>query len=167
MPFDARYQESTEAEIIGNIFAVVTRDMKDALDQFWPGDNLPDFALKTDGEIDEFQFPLLVLGLQRTTSTETSAIDEGDYLDQTITVGAGLVVASETSLKTVRELMRKYVKSFKAVLRSAAASDLLPATARILNHSIDINHRWLRPYEKDAVQIQGVEFEIKFTFGES
>lgn len=167
MPFVPTYSEATEALIIANLMVVIERDMKAALDNFYLSDNLPAFAVMADGEPSVFSYPLLVLGVQRMVSVETVQIDEGNYLDQVLTVGAGIAIQSATTLKDVRVKAKKYVRAFKAVVRSAAASDLLPSTARILNHAIDIEHRYLQNKTDGTNFIQEIAFEIKIRFGES
>ena len=167
MVFDPRYQEATEPAIVDSIMAITERDMKDALDHFYAADQLPGFAIMTDGEPSIFKYPLLVLGVQRLVSKETTQIDEGNLLDQVVTVGVGLVVLSSASLKDVRALARKYIRAFKSVIRSASVSDLFPATARDLNHTIDIDHRYLKHATKGTDFVQAVEMELKITFGES
>lgn len=173
MPFEPRNQEATEPAIVDKIMIVTERDMKPALDFFdvqahgSVQDNLPAFAIMTDGEPSAFKYPLLVLGVQRVTSKESTQIDEGNLLDQVITVGAAVVVHSTASLKAVRATARKYIRAFKSVIRSASASDLFPGTALALNHSIDIDHRYLKHATNETGFVQAIEIEIKLTFGES
>lgn len=166
MPFAPRFSEAAEAQIIENLMAVIYRDMKSALDYFYASDSLPDFALMTDGEVDVFNYPLVVLGVESMDSDETEDIDEQSYLDQTIRVGAGLVV-TDTTVKAVRKKARKYIRAFKAVIRTASAADLFPSTARVLNHKITINHRYFRHGTKGTSIVQPVEFEIRIQFGET
>lgn len=164
MVFVPRFQEVGESEFIENLMALFDRDMKAALDYFYAADNLPDFAIKTDGDVSVFQYPLLVLGVERMDSRET---DDGFWLSQDLRIGAGLVVNDLTSLKAARSKARKYVRALKAVIRSATSADLLPPTARILNHTIDIDHRYLRHATKGTEYMQPVEIEIKIAFGEN
>ena len=158
-----RFKEAGEAEIIESLLAVVHRDMKLALDYFYVADALPDFAVMTDGDADIFSYPLLVLGVEKMTSREN---ESGEWLEQTLTVGAGIVV-NGTSLKVVKGKARKYVRAFKEVIRSASDADLLPPSSQVLNCSIDIDHQYLRHGTKDADFLQPVEFSIQFTFGET
>lgn len=167
MPFAARYQEATETSIIDRLAALVERDMKPSLDHFYASDQLPKFAVVTDGDVNVFNYPMLVLGVERVVSKESTQLDEADLLDQVMVVGAGLAVKSSVSLKDVRALARKYIRAFKAVIRSASVDDLFPETAQVLNHTIDIEHRWLRHSMKGTEFVQGIEFELRFTFGES
>ena len=173
MPFSPTYSEATEAQIVSAIMTVTERDMKDALDSYYLSDNLPAFAMMADGEPSAFRYPMLVLGVVRMSSVETAQIDDGTeaglapFLDQALTVGAGMVVDSTVSVKDVRAKLRKYVRAFRSVIRSAAPSDLLPATARVLNHSIDIEHRYLEHKTEGTNFLQGVIMEIKIKFGEN
>lgn len=165
MPFTtAKFQEVGETEIFDNLMALIHRDMKLALDYFWAADNLPDFALMTDGEVDHFVYPLLVLGVERMTSAEN---DSGFYLDQDLRIGAGMVVQDTSSLKNVRKKARKYVRAFKAVLRSAPPHEFLPDANEVLDYTVDIDHRYLRHATKETAFIQPVELEIKIRFGET
>ena len=169
MPFAPRFVEAGEAEIVDKLMAVVDRDMKAALDYFYPAPSLPDFALKTDGEVSMFTHPLLALDVERMSSSVTPEIDEDEvtFLSQDLRVGAGIVVGSTESLKDARSKTRKYIRAFKAILRAASTSDLLPTTARVTNHSIDIDHRYLRHGTKGDLFVQPVEFEIRIQFGET
>ena len=160
--FAPRFLEAAEIEILESILAVVYRDMKTALDYFYLADALPDFAVMTDGEIDLFNYPLLVIGVERMTSKETEA---GTYLEQTLRIGAGIVV-KDSSVKLVKARARKYVRAFKSVIRSATTADLLPPSSQILDCVIDIDHQYLRHGAKGTEFTQPVEFDIQFTFGE-
>lgn len=163
MPFTVpRFSEVGESEFIENLLSVTHRDMKLALDYFYPADSLPDFALMTDGDVSEFRYPLLVLGVERMLSEES---ESGFYLNQDLTIGAGIVVL-DTSLKLARIKARKYVRAFKAVIRSAPAADLLPPSGDTLNCVIDIEHRYLRHGTKETNVTQPVELAIKIKFGE-
>lgn len=174
MPFEPRYIEGAEDEFIDNLMAVTERDMKPALDYFdqlrhggTVTDNLPGFAIMTDGEVSVFKYPLITLVVQRVVSVETTQLDEADVLDQVLTAGAGLVVSSTKSVADARAIARKYVRAFKSVLRSAPASDLFPETARIFNHSIETDHRYFKTASEGANFVQACEIAIRIKFGES
>lgn len=158
-----RFQEAGETEIIESLLAVVHRDMKLALDYFYAADALPDFAVMTDGELDTFSYPFLVLGVERVTSKE---VESGEWLNQVLRIGAGLVV-NGTTVKIVKAKAKKYVRAFKAVVRSASAADLLPPSSQILDCVIDIDHQYLRHGTKGTDVTQPVEFDIQITFGET
>lgn len=166
MVFVPRFSEAAEAQIVENLMTVTHRDMKAALDYFYAADNLPDFALMTDGEVDVFTYPFVVFGVSSMESNETDDIDEQSFLAQEIRVGVGMAVKA-TTLKAVRALARKYIRAFKAVVRSASAADLLPSTARVLVHRIQITHRYFRHGTKDTDVIQPVEFDIRIQYGET
>lgn len=157
-----RFSEAGEAEIVDNIIEVADRDMKLALDYFYPADNLPDFGVKTVGDISVFSYPILVVGPERMGSLET---DDGFYLAQDLRIGAGIVV-KDTSVKLAVKKAMKYVRALKAVLRSATTADLLPSSAQILNHTLDIDHRYFRHGTVGEEVTQSAELELKFTFGE-
>jgi hypothetical protein len=162
MPFLPRFKEAAEAELIDNIIEVVDRDMLLALNYFYASDNLPDFGVKTIGDISVFDYPILIIGPERMASEET---DDGFYLSQDYRVGVGLVVKDVSVKLAVRKAM-KYVRSLKAVLRSASTADLFPPSAQILNHVLDIDHRYFRHGTAGQEFTQAVELELKFKFGE-
>src|SRR5690349_18801346 len=140
MAFIASFQEAAETKLLDNIVAVVDRDMLSALNYFYASDHLPDFAVKTIGTISEFNYPILIVGPERMSSEET---DEGFYLSQDYRIGVGLAV-KDTSVSAATRKAMKYVRSLKAVLRAATTADLFPPTAQILNHVLDIDHRYFR-----------------------
>lgn len=177
-----RFEEGGESEIIDNLLEVTHRDMKRSLDYFnldtptyltrygvsnfvgASGEDLPDFAVMTQEEDTSFLYPLLVLGLERMESPEHVS---GEYLQQDLIVGAGIVV-KDSSIKNVKRKATKYVRAFKAVVRAAEHSDLFPGNdADFLDHVVDINHRYLRHAQKGEEFTQPVEIELRFRFGET
>jgi hypothetical protein len=164
MPFAPRFQEVGETEFIENLMFVTHRDMKTYLDGFYAADNLPDFAVMTDGEIDQFTYPLINFGIERMSSSETN---DGFYVDQDLIIGAGMLISDSTSVKNVKLKARKYVRAFKSVVRSAPNADLLPPSARIMGCVIDVDHQYFRHKVKEGVFVQPVEFRLRFRFGEN
>lgn len=165
MPFTTpRFQESAEAEIIDNLLEVVHRDMQLALDYFYPPNGtLPDFAAMTLGEDTLFDYPLFVAWLGQMTSLESN---EGFHVDQDLRVIAGIVVKDSTVALAKRKAT-KYVRAFKAVVRSASAADLFPSSNLMFEHLVDIDHVYMRHAANDTGEfVQPVRFELKFKFGE-
>lgn len=163
MAFAARFSEAGESEIIDNLFAVTHRDMKAALDLFYAADNLPAFASTVLGDFSVFQFPLLVIDPDRMSSTES---ESGEWLDQTLDIGAGLAV-KDASINGVTKKAIQYVRAFKAVLRAATTADLFgDAVAQLFDHSIDIDHRYQKRRSVSTDYVQPVEFTLRFKFGE-
>jgi hypothetical protein len=80
-------------------------------------------------------------------------------------VGAGIVV-NGASIKIVKANARKYVRAFKAVVRTASAADLLPAASKYADYVVDIDHQYLHHGTKETDFVQPVEFSIQFTYGE-
>jgi hypothetical protein len=161
-PFVPMFAEIGESQIVDKMMAVVDRDMKPALDALYAADNLPGFAAMTRGEADIFRYPLLVLGVERMTSEET---ESGEWLEQDITVGAGLVVKS-TTVPLVKKLAEKYVRAFKAVVRKGVL-ELLPAGSAVVGYNIGIDHRYFRHGKaNDGEFTQAVEFSIRIKYGE-
>lgn len=161
MPFVPSFAEIGESQVVDKLMVVVDRDFKPALDALYAADNLPGFAVMTRGEQGVFTYPLLVLGVERMSSAET---ENGEWLSQDLTVGAGIVV-SDTTVPTVKRKAEKYVRAFKAVLRKDVL-ELLPAPSSLVDYTIDIDHQYFRHGTKDAVFTQAIEFAIRIRFGE-
>jgi hypothetical protein len=162
MPFIAPiFEEAAESEIIDKLMALVHRDMKLALDYFYAAEDLADLAAMVRGDVSVFQYPLLVLGIERMSSSETVS---GEWLDQDLTVGAGLVV-KDLSVAAVKAKAEKYVRAFKAVIRGGIL-ELLPDQDDLMEYTLDIDHRYFRHGTKGAEFTQPVEFAIRIRFGE-
>jgi hypothetical protein len=161
MPFVPVFTEIGESQIIDKLMVVTERDMKPALDALYLSDNLPAFAAMTRGELGQFRYPLLVLGVERMVSQET---ENGEWLSQDITVGAGLVVDGAT-VPVAKVKAEKYVRAFKAVLRKGVL-ELLPAASSLVEYTMDIEHRYFRHGTKGTEFTQAVELSIRIRFGE-
>jgi len=161
MDFVPQFSEAGESQIIDKLLALVHRDMKPALDYFYAADALPDFAAMVRGAPDVFAYPLLNLALEGMSSRET---ENGEWLSQDLTVGAGLIV-EDTAVADVHKKAEKYVRAFKAVVRKGVL-ELLPESSALVDYTIDIDHRYLRHGSKGTAYQQPVEFEIKIRFGE-
>lgn len=181
MPFVPRWSEVGESEIIDSLFAVTERDMKAALDRYYldtpthltrygvansvgaVGVDLPAFALTVLGDFNVFQFPLLVIDPDRMSSAET---ESGEWLSQTMNVGAGLAVKA-ASINGVTKTAIKYVRAWKAVLRTATTADLFGDTvATMFEHVIDIDHVYQKRRSQGTDYVQPVVFDLKIKFGE-
>lgn len=166
MPFAPLFSEAGESQFIDKLMVVVHRDMKLALDYFYPptppDTGLPDFAAMVRGAPDVFLFPLLNLAVERMSSSEP---DSGEWLSQDLTVGAGIVV-DDVTVADVHKKAEKYARAFKAVVRKDIL-ECLPSVSSMLDYTLDVDHRYLRHgTKKGGGFTQPVEFEIKIRFGE-
>lgn len=161
MPFDPLFEEVAESEIIENMMVVIHRDMKAALDHWYLSENFPDFVVMTEGDQDQFSCPLLSLAVQDGSSDETLS---GEYLDQELRVGMGLVVEG-TTIKAVRSKAKKYVRALKSVLRKDVL-ELLPAGSDYTQYSIGFRHRYFRHGENGTIITQPAEIVMSLKFGE-
>lgn len=165
MVFTPAFSEAAESEFIDKLMVVVHRDMKLALDYFYPpvlpDPGLPDFAAMVRGAPGAFVYPLLSLAMERGTSSESGS---GEWLNQELTCGAALAV-KDSSVAAAQAKAEKYVRVFKAVVRKNVL-ECLPSVAAHLDLTLDIDHRYLRHGEKAPDFFQPVEFEIKVRFGE-
>src|SRR5689334_22897594 len=102
MPFTPPFKEAAEIELLDSIIQVIDRDMVSALTYFYASDNLPDFGVKTIGDISVFNYPILVVGPERMSSEDT---DDGFYLSQDYRVGVGIVVKDTSVSAATRKAM--------------------------------------------------------------
>lgn len=161
MPFVPEFSESAEAEFIDKAMTVIHRDAKPALDHFYPADNLPAFAVMSRGDLSEFRYPLLILGVER-MSSEFS--ESGEWLQQELRIGVGLVVDG-TSVAGVKKKAEKYVRAFKSVVREGIL-EMLPAASARVGYALVFNHRYFEHGTKGEVFTQPVEIEVQISFGE-
>lgn len=162
MPWIPLFEEAAESEIVDKLMVVVHRDMKLALDYFFPtAPLLPDFAAMVRGAPGVFEYPLLVLGVERMSSSWS---ESGEWLNQDLIVGAAIIVKS-TSVANVQKLAEKYVRAFKAVIRNGLL-ELLPDQGDLMDYELDIDHRYFRHGTAGTEFTQPVEFAIKIRFGE-
>lgn len=164
MPFTTpTFTEAAESEIIDSILAVVHRDQKLALDYFYPADALPDFAVMTQGEDTLFDYPFFVAWLGEMDSVE----GDGELrLDQDLKIAAGIAV-KDSAVAAAKKKATKYVRAFKAVIRSASVADLFPAANLMFEHTIDIKHVYLKHTSNEGGEVvQTVRFGLRFKFGE-
>lgn len=161
MPFVPLFAEIAESQIIDKLMALLYRDFKLALDYYYVADALPDFAVMARGDVSVFNYPMVVLGVERMTSQET---ENGEWLSQNLTIGAGMVV-EDTTVAAVTKKAEKYVRAFKAVVRKGVL-EVLPGTSALVDYTVDIDHRYFRHGSKGTAYQQPVEFEIKISFGE-
>lgn len=119
MTFVPKFSARFEGPLIANVVAIVERDMKDALDYFYPADDLPDFVERSLGVERGLEFPIFVIG-PRENLIET--VDDDSHLvePQRIEIKIG-VVADSPDL--AYEKIMKYVRAMDSVLRSASKSD--------------------------------------------
>lgn len=173
------FEESTESEIVAKMMVVIHRDTKGALDYKFldsptyltrygqansvgaTGEDLPNFAVMTEGPQEQFSYPLLVIVVQEGASEETVS---GEWLDQEIRVHLAYAVDGPT-IKAVRLKAKKYTWALKAVLRKAIL-ELLPPITAYTDYSIGFRWRYLKQGAKDTTAIQEAEMLMSIKFGE-
>lgn len=161
MPWTPLFEEAAESELIPKVMVVVHRDMKEALDHWYEDDDLPDFAVMTDGTVDQFTYPLLSLANDSGASSEMSS---GEWLDQELKFSAALVVVG-TTVKQARTTAKKYRRALVAVIRKGV-QEILPEGSDHLDYTIAFRWRYFRHGTKDTTYTQPVEIETTITFGE-
>src|SRR5215831_11732591 len=117
MPFSPKYLEQFESVAVDNILMVVQRDFKNALDAFYPSDNLPDFAQRTVGNIFQLALPAFAV------EPASGGADEGEqYEQQPLKLNLYLAVEQADPTNAVRQAV-KYTRTIRSVLKTCALSD--------------------------------------------
>lgn len=143
MAWAPKYTAEFEGRLIDNILALVTRDMKFALDYFYPADALPDFAERCLSYPIGLNFPMLVI------DPSSSAIDdvEGTHLQEAVRYTLEIGVTDSDAELVTRRCM-KYVRALDAVLRTGAieADYFAGYTAtNVGGLSVDVSHEFGTP----------------------
>lgn len=142
MSWTPKYSARFEGPIIANVLAIITRDMKAALDYFYSSDSLPDFAERSLGTEQGLEFPILVIG-PRANSVETVADNSHLVEPQVIELKVGVTADSPGDALTK---IMKYVRALDAVLRSASKNDYCANMANgndvPFGFSVDVTHSY-------------------------
>lgn len=165
MAFVPLFSEAAESQFIDKLMVVVHRDMKLALDYFYPpvlpDTGLPDFAAMVRGAPGAFVYPLLSLRMETGTSGES---DSGEWLNQEL-VAATPFAVKDVSVAAAQAKAEKYVRAYKAVVRKNIL-ECLPSVSSMLEYTLEISHGYLRHATSGTDFIQQVEMQIKVRFGE-
>lgn len=137
MTHAAKFNATLESTLIDNILALVTRDMKLALDHFYAADALPDFKEKTLGAFLSLNFPALMID---PTGNDISQADDDSRLDNVLRVALFIAVTDTDESKTTRRLM-KYLGCLDSVLRSAAHTDYTSGTGMFVL-TTEVTHQY-------------------------
>lgn len=119
MSWTPKYSAHFELPIIDNVLAIIVRDMKLALDYFYPSDSLPDFVERSIGTERGLEFPILVIG-PRSNLIET--VDDAAALVEPIVIEIKVGVIAESPDAAYRKIMQ-YVRALDSVLRTATKND--------------------------------------------
>lgn len=142
MPWAPKFSARFELPIIDNVLAIVTRDFKLALDHFYAGEDLPDFAERSLGTEKGNEYPLLVIGPR---STFIKTVDDDSHLVEPQVIELKIGVIADSSDVAMRLIM-KYVRAMDAVLRSANKNDycanMTNGNGAPFGFSIDVTHAY-------------------------
>ncbi|HEX7334232.1 MAG TPA: hypothetical protein VF290_22190 [Pyrinomonadaceae bacterium] len=129
MSFAPLFNEIFESYLYDNLMFAIDAEMKNYLDGFYPGQQLPDFAVKMLGFIiSPPAYPALAINPIDFDSSES---ESGDHVENEHRILASLVVSSADA-SLVTRLLFKYSRAFKAVVRKMSRADWLrdiPANA--------------------------------------
>lgn len=137
MSWNPRYMDAAEEKIVDNCLLIIERDMKDALDTFYPSANYPDFQEKTLGEFIGLNMPALSVDPE-TNSQDVSEDDSRvkNLLRATIWIGV-----TDTSSEGATRKVLRYRRTLSAVLRSASKADWTQGiTSEFFGFFVNIKH---------------------------
>lgn len=119
MPYTPKFEEPSESLFIDNVLAIIKRDMKSALDYFYPSDNLPDFVERVLGDFLSTEFPKLSIDPSENGPEQGG---DGSWVGEELKVNLIVAVKDADAPTATRKLM-KYMRALKSVLRTAPTSD--------------------------------------------
>jgi len=164
--WEPKYSAHFEEPIIRNTLAIIQRDMKAALDHWYPADDLKDFVERAIGTERGVEFPMLVIG-PRSNLIETVA-DESHLVEPQI-IEMKLAVVDNNPSDAYLKCM-KYVRALDSVLRSASDADY---TANMTSSTpfaliVDVTHEYLPLGANDArtSYVKPAGLELRLTFRE-
>jgi len=166
MAFVSKYSAHFEEPIIRNVLAIIARDFKEALDYFYPTEDLKDFVERSIGTERGLEFPMLVIG-PRSNLIETDADLVSLIQPQIIQIRLAVVDSNpaDAYLKAM-----KYVRALDAVLRSAEQSDYMAGMTSSTPFAliIDVTHEYLPLGANDArtSYVKPAELELRLAFRE-
>lgn len=163
------YSAHFEGPIIDNVIAIITRDMKPALDYWYAADALPDFVERSIGTERGLEFPMLVIGPR---SNFIENVDDGISLIEPQIVEMKLAVVDNSADAAYRKCM-KYVRALDAVLRSASFADYFANMTSTngsypFGHVVDVRHEYLPlgANEANTTYLKPARLELALTFRE-
>lgn len=151
MTWTPRFTAEFEGRLIDNILTLVTRDMKFALDYFYPTENLDDFKERALSYPRGLNFPMLVIDplSNPTVNVENVIIEQSARF--TLEIGV-----TDSDAERVTRRCMKYMRSGDAVLRTGTVDDYFAGytAGRYGDLVIDCSH----DYSTAAVNPKGLYF---------
>lgn len=108
-----------EDVVVPNVFALIERDFKEALDYYFPDDHYPDFQERTLGKVRRKEFPLVAVGPLGNPALES---EDSARHTQPIRIVIYLLVVGPDD-ETVTNLIMRYIKTMHGVLHKASTED--------------------------------------------
>jgi len=164
MVYSPRLKEVSDHLIIENVLAIVQRDMKPALDYFYPADSLPDFAERMIGRFFKQTYPSFAVEPNRNGPEQAA---DGSFIEAALRIYPFLSVV-DADPPTVEKKAMKYTRALVSILRNASVADY---TANITS-GVVFSLTWEVSYEYGLIgkNAQGwekpVSFELLLKFNE-
>lgn len=144
-----------ERGIVVNTLAIFVRDMKEALDYYFPAENYPDFAERVVGQIQKLEFPCLAIG-PRDNPTEASA--DRSHVVESPRIDIYVGIKGDSAASVTLTLM-SYVQVMDSVLRNAK-DDFFTGMSSPFGLSLEINHSYGPIGEANASYFRGAVLQL-------
>lgn len=161
----AEFTEIFEGYAYDNLMFIVDRDMQAKLNEFYPADDLDDFAEKTLGRVFRLSYPAFALDPGRGSS------NAGEHsLENELRLFPSLCVSDPDPIAVTRKLV-KYARAFRSIVRGASRTDWLRniSNPQIMPWTLGISWEYGEPAKnpnKTSTWICDVAFELTFRFNE-
>ena len=138
MPWTPQFSAIFEEQIIVNTKALIVRDMKSALDHFYPSPlNLPDFKERALGQVIGAEFPFLAIGPRENRVEDT---DDRSHVVEAARISLYVGVTDDSPENVTIKIMR-YVRALDAVLRTGR-QDFFTGMSNPFGVVVDVTHSY-------------------------
>lgn len=162
MTWAPRFSAIFEEQIITNTKAVIVRDMKAALDYFYPAATLPDFTERALGQVIGDTYPFLALGPRENRVDE---VDDRSHLIEAARISLYIGVTDDSPENVTIKIMR-YVRALDAVLRTAR-QDFFTGMSNPFGIILEVTHSYPGFIgAKDSVYFRSATLELSIQLRE-
>lgn len=144
-----------ERGVVVNTLAIIERDMKQALDYYFPDDDYPDFAERVIGQIQKLEFPCLAIGPRDNPTTDAADLS---HVVESPRVDIYIGIKGESAADVTLTLM-SYVQVMDSVLRNAK-DDFFTGMSSPFGLALEIDHSYGPVGEADASYFRGAVLQL-------
>jgi hypothetical protein len=148
MSFTKPFEAVSEEALMDNTLTLITATFKNALDAYYPTENLADFAERSLGMIMGLETPALAIAPRRNAST---LADDSSHLREALEFDLAVGVIDENPQAVTRKITR-YMRVLEMTLRAGRKSDFFGTvnTTRTFGFSLDCEHIYSQDIRANA-----------------